>query len=74
MKFENEKIGKDVNETDSKIIDLAFKDIDKYIQRYVDLQFRRLKFVKNEKFQECIAKIFVLRQIDEMMKECRNGD
>jgi len=72
MKFKNDK-HQDVNDIPREIVNRAFKNIDEYLQKYLDIQFNRLIFVRNEKYQRSVAEIFVLRQLDETLKECQKN-
>ena len=65
MRFERETYG----EASTSVITSAFDEIDKYLQRKVEITENRIRR-DNGFYEKGQALLFVLHQIDEMFKEC----
>ncbi len=71
MKFEDDWFGKDVNDTPEHIVSNAFIEIDNLLQEQYDKIMKRVKS-DPQYDRKGSALVFILRQMDETIKECRS--
>ena len=73
LKFQNEWF-QDVNDVSETIIDSAFTEIDDLLQIKYELIMKRIRR-DNEFWKKGNALVFVLRQLDQTLKDCQGiGD
>ena len=71
MIFKNDH-HQEVNDVPKEIIEIAFRKIDSYLQKYLDESFINLVHSRQSKaYQLYAAEIFVLRQLNAALKECQ---